>query len=316
MGFGVSWLNGHNPQDDELFGEGANSPANIEKRKGYLGDSEHISAAGVNEKAPEDWSSDGGGQEIVNGYRQQGTSAYDKDVAGYRQKGEDAQKRAAVTLDQRRADQARGFQMGGLGLMRTAAEGNAPSRAAELGTAATDGTARSALAGMAGARGPGAAVAGANAAGTAAAGTMAKNNAAVTDLRAAEMAKNQSEFAQGAGTVRGQDIGAATQNAQYQAHQNALNEAKQEGYENLGYDTRLFQGQTSVDAEKLKRAQDLAAQQQRDRYNQNERDSLNQDISTTASIGMMAASDERAKRNVHPIEMGSLGGLHRFMHGR
>ena len=326
MGFGIKGMRGHDPANDYLYGPAPDQ----RKRLGFTGDTGpgfenedgdivHIADDPSFKKGGSSFSVTGEGYDENNNWKQHGTSAYDKAVAGYRQEGADAQKRSAVQPYQGAANQSRRIQMGGLGLMRTAAEGDAPSRAQALGIAANDATTRSAVGNMAAARGPGAAVASANAAGSGAAGRFASTNAQATDMRGAEMAKNQQEFAKSAQDTRGQDIGAATQNAQYQAYQNALNEAKQQGKENLGYDTRDFQAKTAMEYEKQKNEANRARQSAFDRRNAEDDAALDQDISTTASIAMLATdsgSDERMKRGIRPVTMGSLSGLTRFMHGR
>ena len=267
-----------------------------------------------NQKGPQGWSPKGTGYDIEHGRKVLGSSAYDKSIQNYRDQGAAAQGRAATQLDQGAANQSRGMQMGALGLMQTAAQGAAPSRAQALGTSATDTTTRQAVGNMAAARGPGAAVASSNAAGSAAADKMGQVNAQATDMRGSEMAKNQQDLVGSAGTMRGQDIGAATKNAQLQAYQNQLNESKQEGYENLGYDTRAFQGTTQIEADRIARAYGQQHQADADRRNAAKQADDRYYSGLVIEAGL--TSDERAKQNIRPVTMGSLSGLSRFMHGR
>ncbi len=268
------------------------------------------------------WQPSGGGEARDDqGNLIGGTSAYDQTVDKFRDKGLASHGRAAVALDQGQADEARGLQMGGLGLMGAAARGHAPSRAEALGTAATDTTARGALAGLAGGRGAGAAIAGANAAGAAAAGRMAQQNASATELRGQEMARNQQEFAAGAGAMRGQDDDAAIKNAKFEAAQRLANERRQQSFEDLGYDTRKFQQDTAGDYLDLREGQETREKDAELRREAAADARGRRMVGATLEAGLGGAggdtgSDEEMKHNVRQVTMGSLAGLSRFMHGR
>lgn len=309
-------FNKHNPQDDELFAESVGP--DFGQDKGAIASAGGLIGPGKrNKKAGSQWDPAGGGEATENGYRVGGTNAYDKDVDRYRNAGTTSQGRAAVTLDQTQGDQSRGMQMGALGLMQGAARGNAPSRAATLGASATDNTARGALSGLAGGRGPGAAVAQAGQAGSAAAGRMSQQNAAITDLRAGEMAKNQSDLVNSANQLRTQDDQAATQNAKFEAQQRALNESREQGFENLGLDTRKTQQQGAVDYERLRRQKEQSFADARRAWDEGESQRTDEAVNTSVAMAMRATgSDERIKTNVRSVTMGSLSGLSRFMHGR
>jgi hypothetical protein len=118
--------------------------------------------------------------------------------------------------DRRNALGARNEQNSALGLMRQAAEGNAPSRAEILGRAQADQAASAQQSLAASARGPAAlALAQQNAAAnTANAQTQIATNA--MGMRADEMAQARNAYMQGATGIRGQDI--TSQNAA-RAHQ-------------------------------------------------------------------------------------------------
>lgn len=261
------------------------------------------------------WQPNGGGQaQDAQGNLIGGTSAWDQDVNRYRSEGEAAQGRTGVTLDQTQADQARGLQMGGLGLMGQAARGQAPSQAAILGASATDTTTRGALSGMAGARGPGAAVSTSGAAGGAAADQMARQNASVTNLRAQEMARNQQEYAAGAGALRSQDNQAAITNARWEAQQRALNEAKQQGKEGLAYGTRETQANSAAAYNDMMRGYGESEANRAKSRNEHEKNRTYKTITNTLENAM--PSDEETKTHVRHVTLGSLTGLSRFIHGR
>lgn len=308
MAYGLPSVNGHSTSNDGVFA-GQGDPR---QKLGYLGDTEHISASGVNQDASPDYApgnaDTGGGEQIVNGWRVAGTNAFDKDVDRYRQMGEQGQARKAVQLDQGQANESRGMQMGALGMMGDAARGNAPSRAAELGAAGSEDSIRAAGAGMAGARGPGAAITAATGAQAGAQSSMTKLGAGISDMRAQEMAKAQQGYAKTAQAVEGQDIGAATTDAQLEAQQRAMNEARQQGMEHRGWDVRNQQQMAEDRYQRNKDAQELAIQRQLAAEKAADDAALNQTISTTAGA-LTLASDERTKRGAMPI--GSLASVGR-----
>jgi hypothetical protein len=303
MAYGIPSVGGHSDAHDDLF----KPQRGAAERRGYLGDTEHISAAGVNENASPDYSVTGGGEAIVNGWRQGGTNAWDQDVDRYRRMGEEGQSRKAVQLDQGQANEARGLQMGALGMMGDAARGNAPSRAAELGNAGTDDAIRAASAGMGAARGPGQAIAATAGAQAGAQQQQTKLGAGISDMRAQEMLAAQTGYAKGAQGVQGQDIGAATQNAQLEAQNRAANESRQQGMERRGWDTRNQQQMAADRYQRNRDAQELAIRKQRAAENAADDAALTSAVSTTLGAAQMA-SDERAKKNIMPV--GSLSGVY------
>ena len=296
-------------ENDDLTGADPNADP---RRRGYVGGGEHGINDHLTQDASPDYSPDGRGYKIVNGYEQAGTNAYDTDVARDRTMGAASNNRAAVTLDQGAANQSRALQMNGLGLMGQAARGQAPSRAAALGQSSTENTIRAASAGTAGARGPGASIAAMNGAQIVSANKMGANNAAIGDMRAAEMAKAQSEYAAGAQHVQGQDVSAATTNAQLEAQQRALNEARQQGFEKRGWDVRKTQSQAADEYAREQAAQANARARARQADQAYEDAQIDKSISTFESALMGAAgSDERMKKHIRPLKMDGLSNLMR-----
>ncbi len=237
---------------------------------------------------------------------------YQADVARSRERG--AQTRPAIQVDETQADGARQLQMGGLGMLRQQATGEAPSSAAILSQRANQGAAQAM--GSAGLTkgGPGAAIAAQSRATPAAAQGAMAMNAQNADRRAGEISRGQAAFAGGALGVQGQDIAAATTNAQLEAQQRAVDEQHQQSNERLAWDTehtrmanRLeYRRQTQTAAHN--QAQALSAEAAQD-YNE-----------AMGWVGMGAgavsgglsgagSSDPRAKTNV--IDMGSLSSLRR-----
>ncbi len=239
-------------------------------------------------------------------------SGYDADVARNRAMGDASNGRAAVQLDQTQANETRGLQMGSLGMLRDAAMGQAPSRAAVLGQMATSSAMRDGLAASGAARGgPGAAIAAARGAQGGAANTMVHANAGISDMRANEMAQAQSQYAGGAQHAQSQDIGAATMNAQLEAQQRAMNEARQQGFERRGWNVRNMQ---SSGEDRYKRNVDAALNlTESNNLAEQARDSAQARETTNMALSAVSAvtSDERTKRDVHPLAMGSLSHLMR-----
>jgi hypothetical protein len=257
------------------------------------------------------WSPDGTGHDVINNWKQAGTSAYDKDVARYRGMGAEGQARQAVQLDQGPANAARARQMGALSLLQNQATGAAPSAAAIMAQRANQNAAQGAASQTAGAKRIGSGIVAANSAGGAAANAMLQANAQNAALRAQEMSQGQNAFSGAATGMRGQDIGAATTNAQLEAQQRALNEKRQQEYEQLGFDTRKTQQQAAIDWQKQLAAQANAHARQR-MAEQAEDDAVMMNavnMGVGATVGVMG-SDPRMKQNVVPM-----GSLSRLMYG-
>ncbi len=239
MAFGVG---GHNEENDDVF-----TPTT-----GKGGPSNQVGGSGVISKNNRLWNPAG------TGY------AYDKDVNRLRAEG--AQTQDAVQLDQSEANQSRDMQLGSLGHLMDQANGSAASSAQILSQRANQAAAQQI--GAAGLRkgGPGAAIASMNmAAPQVGAGALAAN-AQNANMRAGEISRGQSAYASGALGAHGQDIQAATANAQLVAQQRALDESRQQANEKLAWDTRKaqmnnaneFTGQRQT--EELHRRQTSAAQ--------------------------------------------------------
>jgi hypothetical protein len=207
------------------------APDAIDRRVGY-----------EDRPASADWSKDGQGNEQINGL-QWGTNAYDRDVDRARAKGEAAQGRAALTVDQGQAGQSRGLQLNALEMLRRQGSGEAPSAAAAVAQRANQNAALAAGQRATGARSAG----GALAALRNGAGAPLGANAANAGARAGENSQGQQGFAAGAGTLGGQDIGVATQDARLEAGQRAMNEQQQQFNERLAFDTRGAQADAQAE---------------------------------------------------------------------
>lgn len=166
--------------------------------------------------------------------------AGDAIARGYSDMGQTAQQREAFLAnytdsvqDRNRALQARGEQMGALGLQRDAAMGLAPSVAQQQMQAGLDQAMRGQESARASARG----AAGIAMADYAAAGNIAAQQQQVNQqmgiLRANEMAQARDAYQQGATGMRGQDYSAAQQAAgmsQFQAQQQSSNRAQNDAF--------------------------------------------------------------------------------------
>jgi hypothetical protein len=179
-----------------------------------------------------------------------GNQTWEDAVTGYRDAGAAMQGRTAPVLDQRQADQSRGLQLNALDMLRRQGSGEAPSSAEILSQRANQNAVRNAGAQVTGARTAGGGIAALRGAGNAAGNAMLAGNAQNADARAGEISRGQGAFASGAGTAQGQDIHAATTNAQLEAQQRSLNEAGQQGYEAMGWNTRNAELRAGLDAQK------------------------------------------------------------------
>jgi hypothetical protein len=215
-----------------------------------------------------------------------GGQTWDEATQGYRDAGAAYQQRGALTLDQSQADKARAIQMGSLGLLRRQATGEAPSASEILSQRANEqGAQNMAEAGLH-ARGPGAAVAANGAAMRTGSLAMLGLNAQNAAQRAQEISRGQSGYSGSAGALRGQDIAAATSNAQLEAQQRALNEAAQQNYEQMAYDTR----QAQLAQGNAKEANVQAANNAIRAENANTKQEDAQNLGTAAAVGAGIAS--------------------------
>ncbi len=202
-----------------------------------------------------------------------GNESWDDAVTGYRDTGAAMQQRAAPVLDQRQADQSRGLQLNALDMLRRQGSGQAPSSADILSQRANQTAVQNAGAQVTGARTAGGGIAALRGAGNAAGNAMLAGNAQNADARAGEISRGQGAFASGAGTAQGQDIHAATTNAQLEAGQRALNEAGQQGYEAMAWNTRNAAQRAGLDAQ---RGHDANVAALRDIHNQIEKSKTDQ----------------------------------------
>lgn len=320
MGF---FYEGHTPK------EVLNDPAEDadRKRRGYLGDhhgsednNDTILSGDVNQRGSPDWTPDGGtgeGYDIVGGWRRPGTSAFDKDVERARRMGAEGQRRGAPFVDQTQAGQSRELEMNALGMLRAQGAGTAPSAAQTLSQRVNQNAVQNAGQQMTAARGIGSRIASAQGAGQQAGQAMLAGNAANAASRAGEISQGQTAYSASASGARGQDIGYATADAQFEAQQRALNEARQQRFERMGWDTRKTQQQAEDDWKRMSDDQKIAiAQQQEAARGRDDATTLGAiNLATAGGSGLATGtgSDERMKAHVRPMAMGSLSSL---FHGR
>jgi hypothetical protein len=301
MGF---FIGGHDEESDSLFGAPP-SPNDMTAENGWVGGDPSLIPPPANSPQwdPRQWG--GRGNEAVNGWAQFGSSDADRDVNRYRQLGAETQ--APVQLDDTQQLQSRGLQMGALQRLQLAAKGGAPSRAAALNANANADAIRAATAGVAGARGPANSIVATRNAMGAEASKLGANNQSAMDMRAQETARDQAAYSNGAQGIRGQDIQGATTNAQLVAQQRALEQQKQQAYEKMAWDTRNAQLQAGLESRAQDQGAALALRQKRDAEEAADMGK----IKDVASLGVGAVlgvlSDERTKKNIHPI-----GGLSRL----
>lgn len=207
-------------------------------------------------------------------------------------------------------DQARQSQADALGMMQTAAQGNAPSAAAQQMAIGNADAMRAQLSAAAGARGAGAmGAAGYNAAQMG--GQMTAQNVAQTGmLRAQEMAQARDAYMQGASGMRGQDYGAAGlaggwagQNAGLTMQQRQLGLQGQLGFEGLG--NQVQEDQLNANIQKQ-------AQMQGHWQGQS---GLDQRYTEGTNPVRMISSDERIKTSVQSLSNAEDGSLERLYRG-
>lgn len=233
-----------------------------------------------------------------------GAEKWDEAVQRYRDLG--ARTRAPVALDQRQADQARGLQMGALGLMDRAARGEAPSVAEAQGRLAGANIQRGAIAQTGGARGVGGAIAATNAAGRTMGDNLVGSLAGTTMARANEATQDRNAFAQGATGVRGQDIGAATTNAEMLAKSRAQDEARQQQFEKMGWNTRNAELQSNVELQRQEDAKKEELAKMRAAQANSEAGTAKTAASMGSAAMMSGALFFSDKRTKYELPMGSL----------
>ena len=250
------------------------------------------------------------GPQVVTGL---GTDTWDQSVNNYRNYGADLQHRTGPVLDQGQANESRGLQLDALSQLRAQANGTAPSSAAILSQRANQNAIHNAALQTTGAKSAGGAIAANRGAGEAAGVSMLAGNAQNANQRLGEVSQGQSAYFGGATGTRGQDINAATTQAQLTAGQRALNEAGQQNYEQLGYDTRAAQQSAASTAQGQHNADVAELQAAKDANHAAETSQVINGISTVAGGGAglvvgrkTTGSDDRMKTHI-----GSLSALSR-----
>lgn len=319
----IPHVQGHGTWNDNL--DESQTPVGI--KAGYLGDIHRsdddvgnggydVSATEVNTPANPDYTPDSsgmqgaGGYQVIGGWKQAGTSAFDQDVDRYRKMGQDGQARAPVQIDQTQGNESRGLEMGALGMLRAQGDGSAPSSAQIMSGRANQGAVQNAAQQVTAARGIGSSIAAAQGAGQQAGQAMLAGNAANADTRAAEISRGQGAYSGAAAGMRGQDIGVATADAGLAAQQRALNEAHQQGMERRAWDTRNTEQQASDRFIRNQQDQSLALRQQEEAGRAADSAAVDRAIGMGLGAATMA-SDPHTKADVRPMTMGSLASLHR-----
>lgn len=190
------------------------------------------------------------GPQRVDTFGGPGGATWDEEVGHYRDTGAASHDRAAIQLDQTAADQARGLQMGSLGYLANQANGTAPSAAAIMSQRANQQAFQGAATQSAGAKSIGARIAGTHATGSLAGQQALAANAKNAALRAGEISQGTRGYLDAMQGARGQDIAAATTNANLDAQQRAMNEKRQQEYERRAQAARAVQlesGMTAAD---------------------------------------------------------------------
>lgn len=222
------------------------------------------------------WGYGNKGYDVVNGKAVEGSSGYDQASGRYQGMGRAAGAVTAPHVGSSRERDARGFQMGSLGLLGDAAYGRGPSIAGQEAIRAGQSLASSVKGG------PGARIAAMRNA-TQQAGSQ------YAMARAKEMADARGQYFGATTGMRGQDIDLAKAQSDAEARQRALNAQQQQAYEKMAADVRKQQ----LDSQIAQSGAELGSRRAR----QDEGDFL--------------TSDARAKENVKPLVMGSLASLYR-----
>ena len=240
-----------------------------------------------------------------------GADKWDDAVQRYRDLG--ARTRGPVQLDQRQADQTRGLQMGALGTLERAAQGGAPSQAAIGGQLQGQQIQAQNTASLGAARGVGGQIAAARGAGLNMGNQLVGSLAQSTLARAGEANQDRNAFVGAAGGVRGQDIGAATTNAELIAKGRAQDEARQQGFEKMGWNTRNSQMGANVEIQRQEDAKkaELRERERAANMEDDETAKIGAKIGTGMGAGLMSfvtPSDEKTK---YQLPMGALGHIGR-----
>lgn len=176
----------------------------------------------------------GGERTFQNGKWVQGPNGAQQAIArdqGMGQKWADMQ---APTTDYTQGNQSRGSQQDALSMMRSAANGNAPSAAETMMRQGNDQAVANSLAMAAGARGQGA-MAGAQQSAMGNASAMSTTNVNnMGAMRAGEMANARGQYGSMASGLRGQDDARSQYGSNLAMQQRALGQQGQLGFEQLG----------------------------------------------------------------------------------
>ncbi len=223
--------------------------------------------------------------------------SWDDTVNRYR--GGAMRKEAPIALDQRQADETRGMQMGALRNLSLAARGGAPSQAGIQGRAAIGDATRAGTMQATAARGPGNQIS-----------AMRTGMASTGDQQAAlmnrslagsgkELTTDMGALGSIARGVRGQDVAAATSNAQLEAQRRAMEEQNRQNYERMAYDTRRVQAGTGRETAQQFQAAKQAVADDNHANEQREQGNLATGVGTFGTVatgGMGAAAKVAAKQ--------------------
>lgn len=253
------------------------------------------------------------------GYTAPGTDleSWDNDVNRARQAGAASNNRLAPQLDQTDAGESRTMQLGALGLLRAQAEGTAPSSSAIMAQRANQNAITAAGHQVTGARTAGGAIAAQRMAGNMAGNSMLASNAANANARLGELSQGAHGYAAGAGQIQNQDVAASQADAELEAQQRQLNEARQQGFERRGWNTRSTEQQTHDRWQALREGDLNRMANERLAKNAAEDEKNSEYVRTGSSIvtgGLQGGinSDERMKTHI-----GSLGPMmRRATHGQ
>ncbi len=240
-----------------------------------------------------------------------GLESWDVDVDRARRLGAESHGRLAPQVNQTDTGESRGLQMGALGMLRAQAEGSAPSSSAIMAQRANQNAIGVAGHQVTAARSPGGAIAAQRMASDAAGNSMLAGNAANANQRLSELSHGAGAYASGAGQVQNQDVQTAAVDADLEAQQRAANEARQQGYERRGWNTRNQESQTHDRWQALNEGDVRRMGQERDAQNAADAAQNQEYIGTgsavaTGGISGYVGSDPRMKMHI-----GSLGGLMR-----
>ncbi len=226
-------------------------------------------------------------------------SGAEDEISHYRGLANTAGGASAPTVDNSQGDQTRQSQQNALGMMQQAAQGSAPSAAAQMMQQGNNQAVANQLAMAAGARGAGA-MAGAQQQAMGNASNMStqnQNNMGV--LRAQEMAQARGAYGNMATGMRGQDQGQAQFGANLAMSQRQLNQQGQLGFEGMAQhtvDEQLHAQEAKNAANEGHWANQMGADQN---GVNNEQKYISGGISAAGSvIGSAAGSDERIKDNI------------------